>query len=80
MTCRELAEILIDYVSGEMTPEETERIRKHLEECPPCVFYVRTYELTITVTRRLPMVAMPAKLMDRLREAVKEEGKSEGTA
>jgi anti-sigma factor RsiW len=71
MNCRELAELLIDYVAGELAAEETEHIRRHLAECPTCVCYVETYELTIELTRRLPAVAPPARLLERLREASK---------
>ncbi len=30
MTCRELAELLIDFVSGELAPEHQERVEQHL--------------------------------------------------
>jgi len=70
MKCRELAELLVDYVAGELTPELTEHIKEHLCLCPPCVRFVETYEVTIKMTRRLPMVAVPPELMKRLREAL----------
>jgi anti-sigma factor RsiW len=70
MTCRDLVALLIDYVSDELPPEQTEHIRKHLATCPPCVCYVETYHLTIKLTRRLPPVAPPAALLVRLRAAV----------
>jgi anti-sigma factor RsiW len=70
MTCRSLAEVLLEYVSGELPPEESDRIRQHLCRCPPCVHYLETYQLTIKLTRQLPPAPVPAELLRRLREAV----------
>jgi anti-sigma factor RsiW len=71
MNCRELAELLIDYVGGELSAEQAEHIRQHLALCPPCVCYLESYQLTIQLTRRLPPVAPPDRLLERLREASK---------
>lgn len=70
MTCRDLAELLLDYVSGELTPDQQEHIAAHLQWCPPCVTYLETYQLTIKLTRQLPCVPLPEELMQRLRDAV----------
>ena len=74
MKCRELADLLVDYVAGELEPNLAEHIKEHLCLCPPCVRFVETYEVTIKITRRLPMVAMPTQMLDRLREALKQAG------
>jgi anti-sigma factor RsiW len=72
MTCRELAELLIDYVSGALPAEHRERLDHHLLLCPPCVTYVQTYELTIKLTRRLPDKPLPPQLEAKLRQALAE--------
>jgi anti-sigma factor RsiW len=73
VNCRDLAEVLIDYIAGELPPEEAECIREHLASCPPCICYIETYQLTIKLTRGLPHVAPPAALLDRLRAAVEQD-------
>jgi anti-sigma factor RsiW len=73
MTCQELVDLLLDYVAGELADHDAERLREHLKECPPCVYYVQTYELTIRLSRRLPTADPPAQLLDRLRAAAQEE-------
>jgi anti-sigma factor RsiW len=70
MTCRELAEALIDFVSGELPEEHRARIEHHLRMCPPCVTYVETYRLTIRLTRRLPCAKLPPEMEKRLRAAL----------
>jgi anti-sigma factor RsiW len=77
MTCRELAELLIDYLQGELEPELAEHIRRHLSGCGPCEAFVATYQITIQLTRRLPPAPMPSQLAERLQRALREvEGES----
>jgi anti-sigma factor RsiW len=47
MTCREFAEFLMEYLSGELSPAERSVFDEHLAKCPDCVAYLRTYEETI---------------------------------
>jgi predicted anti-sigma-YlaC factor YlaD len=70
VNCRQLAELLIDFVSGECAEETRLHIEEHLVECPPCVIYLETYRLTIQMTRQLPQVPMPPPMVERLRRVV----------
>jgi anti-sigma factor RsiW len=40
MVCRELVEVVTDYLEGALDPEARERFEAHLAECPFCVEYV----------------------------------------
>jgi anti-sigma factor RsiW len=73
MTCRELAELLIDYLDGELAEEMCGTIRAHLHDCPECVYFIETYQLTIRISRRLPGAEMPPGLLDKVRKALDEE-------
>jgi mycothiol system anti-sigma-R factor len=35
--CSEVLERVFEYLDGEMGPEDTHRIREHLDECRPCL-------------------------------------------
>jgi anti-sigma factor RsiW len=72
ITCRELAELLIDFVSDELPPERRARIEQHLKLCPPCVAYLESYRITIRLTKRLPCQPLPPELERRLRAALEE--------
>ena len=52
MTCRELADFLMDYVSGELPGDVRSRFDEHLSLCPNCVAYVASYKATIELVRR----------------------------
>ena len=74
MTCRELAELLIDFVSDDLSADHRDLVEKHLGKCPPCVAYLETYRLTIQLTRKLPKVPLPPQCEQRLRAALSELG------
>jgi anti-sigma factor RsiW len=71
ITCRELVELLIDYITDELPPERRQALEQHLQRCPPCLAYLETYRLTIKLTRRLPRCPPPPALMQRLHAALK---------
>jgi len=73
MTCRELSDILCDYVAGELTEEYCVSIRHHLEICPECLHFVETYQLTIQITRRLPPAPCPEHVIERVRKLLDEQ-------
>jgi anti-sigma factor RsiW len=72
ITCRQLVELLVDFVSGELPEEHRQVLDKHLKLCPPCVNYLETYHLTIQLTRQLPDAPLPPALHDRLLACLKE--------
>ena len=52
MTCRELADFLMDYLDGELPRDVRAAFDRHLSLCPNCVAYVATYRTTIELGRR----------------------------
>ncbi|MDZ4805258.1 MAG: zf-HC2 domain-containing protein [Candidatus Eisenbacteria bacterium] len=47
MTCREFIEFLIDYLGGDLLPDERFEFDRHLHQCPDCQAYLATYEQTV---------------------------------
>lgn len=78
MNCRELAELLMDYLDGTLPPEHHQQMETHLQKCPPCLTYLETYRITIQMTRRLPCQPMPPQLVERLKAAFIEIRGGEG--
>jgi len=76
MTCRELADLLVDYLAGELADERCAMIRSHLDDCPHCVHFVATYQVTIQITRQLPVASAPEQLLERIKKALKEDDDS----
>lgn len=70
LTCRHVAEILIDYVDGSLPAEERDVLQRHLCGCVPCAIYLHTYRDTIKMTKALPEAPMPAELTARLKALI----------
>lgn len=71
MTCREVVELLIDFVGNELPAERRRCVEEHLGCCATCHVYAQTYRATIKLTRRLPRTAQaPPHLLERLRAAL----------
>jgi anti-sigma factor RsiW len=52
VTCREFADFLADYLSGELSPATQSQFEQHLSVCPNCVSYLTAYKLTVTLGKR----------------------------
>ena len=69
--CGRLADLLLEFVSGELPEEHRTMFEAHLKACPPCVVFVETYRVTIRLTRMLPSHTLPPELERRLRETLR---------
>lgn len=54
MPCRELVELITDYLEDRLPPADRRRFEAHLAECEPCRTYVEQFRQTIRVLGRLP--------------------------
>jgi anti-sigma factor RsiW len=53
MTCKELVELVTDYLEGNLTRSETARFQRHLDGCDGCTTYVEQFRQTIKLTGSL---------------------------
>jgi anti-sigma factor RsiW len=51
MTCRELVEFLMEYLAGRLPPEQSAAFDAHLDVCPECRAYLKSYRQTVTLSR-----------------------------
>ena len=64
--CRQIAELLGDYLDGSLPKRTAELLEWHIEGCGPCVAFLNTYRGTIRATRTLRDVDVPPELKKRL--------------
>ncbi len=72
MSCRELVEVVSDYLQGDMAPAERLRFEQHLEECPHCVVYVEQMRATIAAVGRLSPDELDPVARDELMSAFRD--------
>ncbi len=73
MTCQEIAEFLLAYLERELPEPQRDVFQAHLDECPACVTFLRTYESTIRLGKaacRDCPEATKAKVPDALIQAI----------
>jgi predicted anti-sigma-YlaC factor YlaD len=54
MTCKELVELVTEYLEGTLSALDCARFEEHLAECPGCRTYLQQMRQTIRVLGRLP--------------------------
>ena len=72
LTCRELVELVTEYVEGALPPAERERFERHLATCPGCETYVAQMRQTIHLVGTLGEVALPPELEREFRRAFRD--------
>jgi predicted anti-sigma-YlaC factor YlaD len=71
MTCKDVIELLADYLEMTCAPEEVAALEAHLADCAPCQAYLRTYrrarDLAAAAERAALPPGMPPEMKAHLR-------------
>lgn len=69
LSCRELVELVTDYLEGALPEPERARFEAHLADCEGCVAHVEQIRETIAVTGRLGEEDISPAALARLLDA-----------
>jgi anti-sigma factor RsiW len=69
LTCRELVELVTDYLEDRLARQDRARFEVHLAECEYCATYVEQMGQTIRTLGRLPEESLSPEARDALLEA-----------
>lgn len=75
-TCKDSINLLLDFLDGELTPEDTQHLREHLQGCSPCVDFLRTYRATPGLCKKAMAQKMPQEMSSKLTEFLRSKIKS----
>jgi len=73
VTCREFADFILDYLSGELSTESREAFESHPSVCINCRRYLASYQETVTLGKRAfedDDAAVPAEVPEELVKAI----------
>ena len=73
MTCREFADFMMDYLSGELSSEGRARFERHVSLCANCQKYLAGYEETVRLGKKAfddENAALPTGVPDELVKAI----------
>ncbi|MCS6975748.1 MAG: zf-HC2 domain-containing protein [Gemmatales bacterium] len=74
ITCQEVSDWLLDYLSGELSENDRRAVDHHLGSCPACVSFVHSYRMTISLSRRLAAQPTPPELIERIQVRFTQAG------
>jgi anti-sigma factor RsiW len=66
LTCRELVELVSDYVEGALDRRTRSRFERHIAGCPHCTDYVEQMRETIRLTGMLSEEQLEPRARDEL--------------
>ncbi len=66
MSCKELVELVTEYLEDALPPEERARFEEHLAICPGCVTYVEQIRATVSTVGTLREEEIPPQTRDDL--------------
>jgi anti-sigma factor RsiW len=65
-TCRELVELLTDFLEGSCDAATARALQAHLAECPDCREYVAQMKATIELVGHVPLESLSAETRENL--------------
>lgn len=66
LRCRDLVELLTEYLDGGLDPATAATLEAHLAECQPCTAFLNTYRGAARAARQLRDEDPPSELRERL--------------
>lgn len=66
LTCKELTEIITDYLEGRLSPLQLISFQLHLGMCRHCRAYLRQMKTTIRTLGMMPKLDVPGDVQEEL--------------
>ena len=70
ITCRQLIDFIASYRENALTRDQRTEFERHLEVCPSCVAYLKTYEQTVLLAKASADEPVPAEIPEPLVKAI----------
>ena len=72
ISCREVVEVITDYLEGKLPPEDVAIFEAHLAICDGCQWYLEQMRTTIAAVGRIEDADVPAELRDTVLAAFRD--------
>lgn len=78
-TCKEIAELVSDYLHDNLEARLRRQFEAHLEICPDCVAFLKTFRKTVSVMRSVRTEDMPDHLRQNILTFLKSRARRRPT-
>jgi len=72
LACRQVVELVTDYLEGKLSRSDRQRFQDHLLGCPHCTEYLAQMRETISLTGRLGTADLSPQMQDELVEVYRQ--------
>ena len=72
MKCREMVELMTDYLEGALSARDRARFEEHIAGCDGCRAYLEQMHKTMRLAGLLPDQTIPAQVEDELLRAFRD--------
>jgi anti-sigma factor RsiW len=72
LQCREVVEVLTDYLDGALPPADRVALEQHLLFCQPCAVFLEQLRASIALTGRIEEEDVPEEVLDRMSQMFRE--------
>jgi anti-sigma factor RsiW len=72
MPCRELVELITEYLEDRLSPVDRRRFEAHLATCEACATYLEQFRQTIRAVGRLPEESLSSEARNDLLTAFRD--------
>ena len=72
LTCREMVELVTDYLEGRLDGAERQRFEAHVAECDGCTRYIDQMRMTIDALGRIPPETISPEAEKELLDAFRD--------
>jgi hypothetical protein len=73
--CKELVNLLGDYVDETLAPEDKHAVDGHMHQCAPCMAFLKQYRFAPSAVRETLLKEVPRDLETRLLSFLKDRCK-----
>jgi anti-sigma factor (TIGR02949 family) len=63
LDCKDVVEVVTDYLEGVMAPEDRRRFERHLDDCDGCLHYLEQMRAVIRLAGRPTVESVPPETM-----------------
>ncbi len=78
-TCKQLTDLVSDYLNDKLSPTVTRDLQQHLRICPDCVNFLNTYKKTVSVTRSIRPEEIPPRVRNNILNFLRKRLRRSGT-
>jgi anti-sigma factor RsiW len=69
LTCREMVELVTDYLEGRLDDAQRARFEAHVAECDACTLYIEQMRMTVSALGSIPAETVSPEAERELLEA-----------